>query len=70
MENATVLSSLQSKQVGASFGWMEHPCVCVMLGAELLSMLAVLGSFSVFQCAHCSTKAGGFAQGSVPAGVW
>lgn len=64
--NSIVISA---EQTSRCIVWLEHPCVCVMLGAGLLSMLAVLGSFSVFQCAHCSTKAGGFAQGSVPAGV-
>lgn len=67
MENATVLSLLQSKQVGAVFGW-KHPCVGVMLGAGLLLLLDVLGSSSVFQCAHSREKAGEFSRSSDGAG--
>lgn len=58
---------ISAEQTSRCLVWLGASFVCGLLGAGLLSLLAVLGSISGFQCAHSSTKAGGFAQGSIPA---
>lgn len=47
--------------------WLGAPLSAV-LGAGLPSLHAARGSFSIFQSVFSSTEAGGFAQGSGPAG--